>query len=329
MRTHIDHLFDHPEHIRLVAGWIYDEFWKGKPGYSVATFESLLRQARDPDRVPLSLLALADGHPAGTVNLVHTDSETRPDLHPWLAALVVVPEHRRRGVGTALVRELTQHAARLGFHEMFLGTDIPGFYSRLGAEHFQPIRGDLCIMRFSLANDERGSRIGWRGEQISTVDDRTCESGGTMSDSPPDELKVFEDEHFTVEQCGSCLIPGYLILRLKGPAVTMGQLAHQASGRLGEMLSRTARAIGEVVTPERLYVLSFCEIDQRLHFHLFPRTRPLLQAYRRAAGSLVEPVSGPKLFEWARTAIVPGSPVPPGLEGVEQACAALRATMKG
>ncbi len=150
-----------------------------------------------------------------------------------------------------------------------------------------------------------------------------------MCDSPPDQLRVFEDELFTVEQCSSCLVPGYLILRMTGPVVTIGQLTPQASGHLGEMLSRTVRAIEAVLVPERVYVLSFCEIDRRLHFHLFPRTRALLETYWRATGSEGEPVSGPKLFEWARTAIVPGIPVPPGLEGVEEACAALCATMKG
>jgi len=150
MNLAIGHLFGHPENVRLVAGWIYEEFWKGKLGYSAATFEELLRRASDPERIPLSLLALADGAPAGTVNLVHTDSEARPDLHPWLAALVVVPEYRHRGIGSALVGELLRHAARLGFTELFLGTDIPAFYARFGAEHFQTVRDDLCIMRITL-----------------------------------------------------------------------------------------------------------------------------------------------------------------------------------
>ncbi len=150
MRTRIEHLFEHPQHVRLVAGWIYDEFWKDKPGYSVETFVGLLKDATDPDRVPLSLLATADGRPVGTVNLVHTDSEARPDLHPWLAALFVVPEARHTGIGTELVRELNGHAARLGFAELFLGTDVPEFYSRLGAERVQTVRGELCIMRFAL-----------------------------------------------------------------------------------------------------------------------------------------------------------------------------------
>ncbi len=152
MESRIEHLFEHPEWIRLVAGWIYDEFWTGKPGVSVETFVARLGEATDPDRVPLSLLALSDGRPVGTVNLVHTDSEARPDLHPWLAALVVVPEARGQGIGSALVRELNAEAARLGFGELFLGTDIPEFYSRLGAERFQTVRGDLCIMRFPLAH---------------------------------------------------------------------------------------------------------------------------------------------------------------------------------
>jgi GNAT superfamily N-acetyltransferase len=150
MALRIDHLFRHPEHTRLVAGWIYNEFWLGKPGYSVETFEGLLRRANDPDRIPVSLLALADGDPAGTVNLIHTDSESRPHLHPWLAALVVVPEHRRRGIGKALVHFLVAEAERLGISRLYLGTDIPGFYSGLGARLHEQITDTLCIMRFDL-----------------------------------------------------------------------------------------------------------------------------------------------------------------------------------
>lgn len=150
MKIQIHHLFNHPQHIRLVAQWIYAEFWKDKAGYSAETFETLLRQADNPDRIPLSLIALADGQPAGTVNLVHTDSEIRPDLHPWLAALVVVPEYRHFGIGSALVRALMLEAKGLGFPELYLGTDIPEFYSSFGAEHYQQVDESLSIMRLPL-----------------------------------------------------------------------------------------------------------------------------------------------------------------------------------
>jgi GNAT superfamily N-acetyltransferase len=153
VRVVVDHLFQHREHIRLAATWIYDQFWSQKPGYSVELFESLLHQASDPDRIPLSLLALVDGAPAGTVNLIHSDSESRPDLHPWLAALVVVPECRGRGIGSLLVRTLVTQAQRLGLPHLFLGTDIPGFYTRLGATVYEQVTDATCVMRIFLQSE--------------------------------------------------------------------------------------------------------------------------------------------------------------------------------
>ncbi len=149
-----------------------------------------------------------------------------------------------------------------------------------------------------------------------------------MSVGARDERRVFEDEHFTADQCDTCAVPGYLILRLKGPATSLAGLDQAAAGRLGQMLARAARAIEETVGAERVYCLAFAEIDPRLHFHLFPRTRALLEAYWRATGSEGEPVNGPNLFEWARTAIVPGRPVPAGLPDMDDVCAALRRTLR-
>ena len=122
-------------------------------------------------------------------------------------------------------------------------------------------------------------------------------------------------------------MPGYVIVRLKGPAVPLGRLAPAAARRLGEVLSRIARAVEDAVGAERVYCLSFSEIDPHLHFHLFPRSRAVLDAYREATGADAEHVSGPQLFEWARTTLVPGRPVPPGLRGVEAVCAELRARL--
>ena len=131
----IAHLFDHPGHRGLVASWIYEAFWRERPesGFTAATLDGYLRDAGDRDTIPLSRLALVDGIPAGTVNLIENDDSTRTHLRPWLAALVVVPEFRHRGVGSTLVRALKADAARLGLTALYLGTDIPIFYERLGA----------------------------------------------------------------------------------------------------------------------------------------------------------------------------------------------------
>lgn len=148
----IDPLCQHPEHLPLVARWIYDEFWVGKPGYSPEFFEGLLRDARDPDRIPLSFLALVGEAPAGTVNLIQNDSPTRPHLYPWLAALVVVPEFRHRGIGTRLVGTVLENATRLGYRELFLGTDLPEFYERLGGTVHERVNETMRVMRFGLGS---------------------------------------------------------------------------------------------------------------------------------------------------------------------------------
>ena len=121
---------------------------------------------------------------------------------------------------------------------------------------------------------------------------------------------LWEDEWFRLEASAECTVPGYLVLRAKGPAVTLGRLAPEAARRLGSVLARVAAAIEAATGAERVYVLSFCEEDPHLHFHLFPRTRWLAEAWRQAHPGAGEPVDGPRLFVWARVEYGPGRPLP-------------------
>lgn len=150
MPLRIDHLHRHPQLTETVARLIYDEFWAEADGMSVADLVAHLRSTDDPMRVPLSLVALVDGEFAGTVNLIDNDDRNRAHLHPWLAAMVVVPPRRAQGIGTRLVQALLAEAARLGFPAVYFGTDGPGFYSRLGAQVHEQVGADFCIMRFEL-----------------------------------------------------------------------------------------------------------------------------------------------------------------------------------
>jgi predicted N-acetyltransferase YhbS len=140
-------LFTQPGHVSTVAGWIHNEFWLDKDIHTPESLEQLLRHANSDDALPLSLLAISDGEPVGTVNLIENDDEERTHLRPWLAALYIDPEHRLRGIGSALVRELQQRALRMGIDTMFLGTDNTGFYARLGARIHEQVRDDFCVMQ--------------------------------------------------------------------------------------------------------------------------------------------------------------------------------------
>lgn len=127
--------------------------------------------------------------------------------------------------------------------------------------------------------------------------------------APLGEL-LFADELMTIEASRECGVPGYLVLRLRPPGATLPGLDPAAAARLGALLAAAARAIERIVGAERVYVLSFCEVEPQLHFHLFPRTRWLLDEFRAATGAGLAPPSGPALFEWARAAFPPGARLP-------------------
>lgn len=144
-----------------------------------------------------------------------------------------------------------------------------------------------------------------------------------MPDAPP-ETRVFEDDLLTLDHADCCAVPGYLILRLKRRAESLAELDAGAAERVGVALSRATRAIEAAVDAERVYLLSFCELDRQLHFHLFPRSRRLLEEYAAATLTADQPANGPLLFEWARTTFGEGRSLPEGFPSVGSACRHIR-----
>ena len=112
---------------------------------------------------------------------------------------------------------------------------------------------------------------------------------------------VYEDDRFLIESCNSCPIPGYMILLVKGGETSISDLDAETAGRLGFMLSMATKAIQDAIKPERVYCLAFGEGSPEVHFHLFPRTGWLLEAYQKATHTEKDAIDGPILFQWART----------------------------
>lgn len=129
----IEHLADHPDLIRELAALHHAEWGHMRPDRSLDARTERLRKACGRGGVPTVVVALDDGGLLGSAMLIANDMETRPDLTPWLAGVFVLPAHRGRGLGAALVARIEGEAAAAGAAHLYLYT--PGaraFYERLG-----------------------------------------------------------------------------------------------------------------------------------------------------------------------------------------------------
>jgi len=105
--------------------------------------------------------------------------------------------------------------------------------------------------------------------------------------------------NFIVEACGTCYIPGYLILRPRDAVGSLSQMNPAALASLGLTLAMATAGIEAAVQPMRVYCASFLEQTRVVHFHLFPRTEWLTAKYFAAHPDETE-ISGPQLMDWAR-----------------------------
>jgi diadenosine tetraphosphate (Ap4A) HIT family hydrolase len=123
-----------------------------------------------------------------------------------------------------------------------------------------------------------------------------------MTSSRPragEQLPVLANEHFTVEACSTCYIPGYLIVMPRDAVESLSQMTPAALASLGATLAVVTAAIQAVVQPQRVYCTLFSEQTRVVHFHLFPRTAWLTAKYFAAHSNDTE-ISGPRLMDWAR-----------------------------
>ncbi len=109
------------------------------PEAVVGTQEMLAHELFGPSPSGEALIAELDGRPVGHALFYRTFSswECRPGL--WLEDIYVAPEHRRHGVGGALLAELARITVERGFTRLewtALDWNTPAldFYAKLGAE---------------------------------------------------------------------------------------------------------------------------------------------------------------------------------------------------
>jgi predicted N-acetyltransferase YhbS len=125
-------LADHLAVSRVVGGWHWSEWGEEDPGGSAESWSASLARRAGRGEVPTVWVAFQEEVPVGSVVLTDHDMDTRPDCTPWLGGLYVLPTFRGQGIGQRLVQTSEHAAQELGYRRLYLQTEIPDFYAKLG-----------------------------------------------------------------------------------------------------------------------------------------------------------------------------------------------------
>jgi N-acetylglutamate synthase-like GNAT family acetyltransferase len=139
----IESLADHLDAIPMLARLHHAEWRLVTPHLRLEDRLARFQARTCRGEVPTSFVAVMDRQVVGVACLVDYDVESKKDLTPWLASVLVVPEYRRRGIGSRLSERVSEEANRLGYEALYLiTTNKIDFYARLGwsvltaTEHF-------------------------------------------------------------------------------------------------------------------------------------------------------------------------------------------------
>jgi diadenosine tetraphosphate (Ap4A) HIT family hydrolase len=94
-----------------------------------------------------------------------------------------------------------------------------------------------------------------------------------------DFYTIWESAHFRLSQSYDFCFPGYMFVECLSGVRRMNDFGPGESEELAYVLKLGERLLDLLIRPERIYVLKFGESDDRIHFHLIPRTAELLKSY--------------------------------------------------
>ncbi|WP_262927282.1 GNAT family N-acetyltransferase [Phytohalomonas tamaricis] len=144
---------DHPA-LPVIAQWHFTQWGHLRANDSEAAVLERLCAACTSTAVPSTYVALYGETPVGTARLIEYDMPDMPRRTPWLAAVIVAPKYRRRGIASRLVRHVEQVAFAAGYVALYLYTpDQQRLYARLGWQQLEEddYRGQRVTVMRQLA----------------------------------------------------------------------------------------------------------------------------------------------------------------------------------
>ncbi len=140
-----------PNFFDVVADRIWRQWWEPR-GFPLSYIRERLTENMTAERLPLALVAHDAGRFLGTASVIASDLEDLPQFTPWVAAVWVEPEHRKRQIGRALVGSAASAAFALGFERAYLCAQKHrrDFYVRQGWTPLMDDVGDRNVTVFVL-----------------------------------------------------------------------------------------------------------------------------------------------------------------------------------
>ena len=145
----IVNIAEHQQYIDEVAKISFNEWPEECKDCDINSIEEYAEDIREEyleTGWPLVLVAIdKDKNVAGAAALDPNDMSDRPKLQPWVASLLVLPEHRGKGVGSLLIDAVIFSAKQCKLKNVYLWAkdDVCSIYSRRGFRTIEH-RSDYC-----------------------------------------------------------------------------------------------------------------------------------------------------------------------------------------
>ncbi len=146
----IEYLADRPEFMESLAKLQLNEWGRYRPDETLEMRIEKLKNRCNHRQIPTVFFATDGRNLLGSAQLVEHDMDTRMQWSPWLAGVVVSPEHRCRGIGAKLVSRVIEEAKSLEVPVIYLFTfSTEKYYARMGwniIESTQYLGVDVTVM---------------------------------------------------------------------------------------------------------------------------------------------------------------------------------------
>ena len=121
-RLKIDFLVEHPEAHHLLKQWFESEWesYYGRTGSGNAEKDLLAYSGRH--KLPIGMVAYLNGELCGIMALKAQSIASHSHLSPWVAAGLVAPPYRGKGIGAQLLAAVEGIAKHLGYSRIYSGT---------------------------------------------------------------------------------------------------------------------------------------------------------------------------------------------------------------